>query len=120
MSSRIQNARPCVATTTSSPFTTRSVTGTAGRLRCSGPPGVAVVERHVDAGLGAGEQQAAPLRVLADDAHEGVGGEARRRQAPGGAEVGRDVDVGAVVVELVAVHREVRRARRRAARRRSG
>ena len=66
MSSRIQNERPCVATTRSSPFTTRSVIGTTGRrprvsssfasgravagqVHLQRLPARAVVERDVDA-----------------------------------------------------------------------
>ena len=76
-SSRIQNERPWVATTRSSSLMIRSCTGTTGKLppsRCQLP---AVVERDVDAGLGAGVEQARPVRVLADDAGELVRPECR-------------------------------------------
>ena len=82
MSSRIQNERPWVATTRSSSFTIRSVTGTTGRLSWSGCQRGARVERDVDARLGAGEEQARAHRVLAHDAHERVGRQARGDRAP--------------------------------------
>ena len=71
-SSSTQNDRPCVATIRSSFLIARSVIGTIGRLSWNRFQRRAVVERDVHAALGAGVEQAGPLRVGADDAGEVV------------------------------------------------
>ena len=71
------------------------------------PPVVAVVERHVDLALGAGEQQPARLRILAHDVDGRVGREAARDQRPALAAVARPVDQGRQIVDAEARHREV-------------
>src|SRR6185312_13126594 len=70
-------------------------------------PSFAVIERNVDAGLGAGEEKPSTHRILADDPREVVTQNAVSDLLPGLAVVGCFVEIGSEVVRLVARSREV-------------
>jgi hypothetical protein len=73
-------------------------------------PHVPIVKGHVDAGLGAEEQQPLALRILLDDASEVVRPHAGDDLGPRCAVVGRPVHVRRAIGALVAVGGDVRRA----------
>src|SRR5215203_5552551 len=78
------------------------VDGDDGEVAAEALPGGAVVGGKVDAGLGAGVEEAFAGGVFADDPGEVVGGDAACDLGPGGAKVGGLEEVGGEVVELVA------------------
>ena len=81
-----------------------------GEIETQRLPARAVVERYPDAPFRSDEQQTGSHRVLTDGAHELGRGDAVDDLPPGAPVVGRLVDVGRHVFELVAVRRNVRRA----------
>ena len=83
-----------------------------GQVQLQRIPAHPILERDVEPALGAREEQAAPLGVGLDRAHEVVALDAAREVLPGAAEVGGVEEVRPEVVELVARAREVRPARR--------
>ena len=108
MSSRIQNARPCVATTRSSPLNAMSRTDVGGRFSCSDCQWSPSSNETKIAGLGAGEEQARALRILAHGVDVRRRREAGRDARPRPAAIVGAVDVRRHVVELVRVDRHVR------------
>ena len=74
-------------------------------------PAIAVVQRHIDAVLGAEEQEPLPHRVFADRAGEVSGSDSLDDLRPGGAVVGRAEDIRLPVVHLVAVRGQERGSR---------
>ena len=86
-------------------------TGVTGRPVCSGCHDPAVVERDVDARLGAEEQQSLALGILANRAREVVGRNAADDLRPALAVVRRLVDVGRAVGPLIPVAGQIRGAR---------
>ncbi len=67
----------------------------------------AIVKGDLHPRLSAGEEQAAPLGVLADGTGEVVVGDTIGDPRPGGAEVGGLVEIGMEVVVLVAIGGDV-------------
>jgi hypothetical protein len=73
------------------------------RLPCS-----AVVERHEDTTLRAGEEQPLSLRIFLDDVDVHAGGQAGRDLLPRLAEVARAIDVRLEVLQLMPVDARIR------------
>ena len=116
MSSRIQNPRPCVPAIRSASLIARSRIDVAGMLSRSDCHVLAIVERHEHGLLAAGEQQAAPLRILAHDVDDAAVGQAAHDLRPGLAAVARAEDVRPQIVEPQRVDGGVRGVRDRSAR----
>ena len=66
-------------------------------------PVVAVVERHEDAELGAGHEQAAPLRILLHRLQVDAARQPRRDLLPAPAAISGAIDIRLIVLETVAV-----------------
>ncbi len=119
--SRIQNARPCVAATSSPSRASiaRSRTCTPGRFSVNGCHVRAAVEADVGRAARAGKEQARLARILTHDEDVLVGRQSAGHRRPMRAVVGRLVDVRMVVVPHVARRREIGGALVRYARARS-
>src|SRR5579883_582866 len=87
------------------------VNGDDGQVALQRLPVRAIVKGDEDAQLGSGIEQAAPLRVFANDAREGISGDAIGDLCPGLPVIVGFIQVGLEVVELVARGGKVGRGR---------
>ncbi len=111
MSSRIQNPRPCVRDDEIVVLDDDVAHRRRRHVQPQRLPMSAVVERDIDGAFGAGEQQALPLRILADGIDRLAVGNAGDDLRPGLPAVVRAEDVRPQIVEAERVDRGVGRER---------
>ncbi len=111
MSSSIQNPRPCVPAIEIGILDDQISNRSRRHVQPQRLPRIAVVERDVHGQLAPCEQQAAPLRILANDIDHAARRQAARDLHPALAAIARAIDVRTQIVQPQRIDGCVRRSR---------